>query len=57
MLDRKSIVTIGLVISSVVAGYVLWVKKEKKRHEGQTDDSEDVESKEESKDEDVESKE
>lgn len=32
MIDKKSVVTIGLIVSSVIVGYVLWshVKQEKK---------------------------
>jgi len=45
MLDKKSIVTAGLVISSAIAGYVLWTrfKQEKKRKPDASDDGESKE--------------
>lgn len=47
MLDKKTIVTIGLVISSAVAGYVVWTRfKPEKKRTTSDDDGESKESKE-----------
>jgi hypothetical protein len=46
MLDKKTVITIGLIVSSAVIGYVLWprVKQEKK-----CIDNTDIDNKDESK--------
>lgn len=47
MLDNKTIVTVGLVISSTIAGYVVWTHfKQEKKRTTPDDDGESKESKE-----------